>query len=224
MATSGVHEGAARPGGPDEAKNLGFLLPIGPEVTARMRVLIIEDEHTLRESCATVLRSEGYDVAVCGRGEEALDLLKRRAYDIVLIDLYMPGVGGLTLLRTALATNRDTIVIVMTGNPSVDTSIEALRQGAFDYLPKPFSATHLQVLIGRAVHTLLVARETRDQQAELERRHVHSDKITLLGPAPAFRRAIELARKVAPTDASVFITGRSEEHTSELQSRLHLVC
>src|SRR2546422_10279514 len=108
----------------------------------------------------------------------------------------------------------------MTGNPSVDSSVEALRQGAFDYLPKPFSATHLQVLIGRAVHTLLVARETRDQQAELERRHVHSDKIPLLGTAPAFRRGIELARKVAPTDASVFITGRSEIGRASCRERV----
>ena len=204
-----VHEGAGRPAGPDDPKNLGLLLPIGPEVTARMRVVVIDDEHTLRESCATVLRSEGYDVTVCGRGEEALELLKRRAFDIALVDLYMQGVSGLTLLRGALATNRDTIVIVMTGNPSVDTSIEALRQGAFDYLPKPFSATHLQVLIGRAVHTLLVARETREQQASLERQPARTDRVTLLGTAPAFRRAVDLARKVAPTDASVFITGES---------------
>src|SRR5256712_12917578 len=86
---------------------------------------------------------------------------------------------------------------------------ESLRLVAFDYRPKPFTATHLQVLIGRAVHTLVVARETRDQRAELERRHPHSDKITLLGTAPAFQRAIELARKVAPTDAPVVITGES---------------
>src|SRR2546426_1322119 len=139
----------------------------------------------------------------------ALDLLKRRGFDLVLVDLYMSQVDGLMLLRTALGTNRDTIVIVMTGNPSVESSVEALRQGAFDYLPKPFTATHLQVLIGRAVHTLVVARETSEQRTQLERRHAHSDKITLLGTAPAFQRAIELARKVAPTDASVFITGES---------------
>src|SRR5256886_389084 len=138
---------------------------------------------------------------------ESLENLTR--FDIVLADLYVSQVDGLTLLRTALTTNHDTIVIVMTGNPSVESSVEALRQGAFDYLPKPFSASHLQVLIGRAVHTLAVARETREQQEDLERRHAHSDKITLLGTAPAFRRAIELARKVAPTDASVFITGES---------------
>src|SRR3989449_5405044 len=84
----------------------------------------------------------------------------------------MTQVDGLTLLRTALTTNHDTIVIVMTGNPSVESSVDALRQGAFDYLPKPFSASHLQVLIGRAVHTLLVARETREQQETLDRAQV----------------------------------------------------
>ncbi|OLC70110.1 MAG: hypothetical protein AUH78_21845, partial [Gemmatimonadetes bacterium 13_1_40CM_4_69_8] len=162
-----------------------------------------------------------YDVTVCSRGQEAFELLKRRAFDIVLADLYMTQVDGLTLLRTALTTNHDTIVIVMTGNPSVESSVEALRQGAFDYLPKPFSASHLQVLIGRAVHTLVVARETREQQEELERRHAHSDKITLLGTAPSFRRAIELARKVAPTDASVFITGESGSGKEMIAQFIH---
>src|SRR6059036_2642590 len=209
MSTPVARDRTVPVGDVDEGQNLAALLPIGPELKARVRVLIVDDEHTLRESCATVLRQEGYDVTACGRGQDALDLLKRRGFDLVLVDLYMSQVDGLMLLRTALGTNRDTIVIVMTGNPSVESSVEALRQGAFDYLPKPFTATHLQVLIGRAVHTLIVARETQEQRTDLERRHAHSDKITLLGTAPAFQRAIELARKVAATDASVFITGES---------------
>ncbi len=179
----------------DEAKTLAALLPIGPDQKARIRILVVDDEHTL--------------LTVCGRGSEALELLKRRAFDIVLADLHMPQVDGLALLRVAQTTNRDTVVIVMTGNPTVDTSVEALRQGAFDYLPKPFSATHLQILVGRAVHSLVVARETHEQQSQLERRAVQSDKIALLGTAPSFRRAVDLARKVAATDASVFITGES---------------
>src|SRR5260370_5318938 len=161
MSLPVAQDRSARRAEPDEAQSLAALVPIGPDVKARMRVLIVDDEHTLRESCATVLREEGYDVTVSGRGQEALDLLKRRAFDIALVDLYIPQVGGLALLRAALATSRDTLVIVMTGNPSVDSSVEALRQGAFDYLPKPFSATPLQIPMGRAVHTLFVAHETR---------------------------------------------------------------
>jgi DNA-binding NtrC family response regulator len=216
-----AQNGVSRPAGRDEAKDVAALLSIGPDAKARIRILVVDDEHTLRESCATVLRLEGYDVTVSSRGQEALELLKRRGFDIVLADLYMSQVDGLTLLRAALTTNHDTIVIVMTGNPSVESSVEALRQGAFDYLPKPFSASHLQVLIGRAVHTLVVARETRDQQQDLERRHAHSDKITLLGTAPSFRRAIELARKVAPTDASVFITGESGSGKEMIAQFIH---
>src|SRR5438552_364704 len=180
---------------PGDGREPAALLAIGPEAKARVRILVVDDEHTLRERCAAVLRHEGYDVTVCSRGQDALELLKRRAFDVVLVDLYMTQVDGLALLRAALGTNHDTIVIVMTGNPSVESSVDALRQGAFDYLPKPFSASHLQVLIGRAVHTLLVARETREQQETLDRAQVHSDKLTLLGTAPAFRRAIELTRK-----------------------------
>jgi DNA-binding NtrC family response regulator len=206
---------------PGEAREPTALLAIGPDAKARVRILVVDDEHTLRESCAAVLRHEGYDVTVCSRGQEALDLLKRRAFDIVLTDLYMSQVDGLALLRTALGTNHDSIVIVMTGNPSVESSVEALRQGAFDYLPKPFSASHLQVLIGRAVHTLLVARETREQQETLDQSQAHSDKITLLGTAPAFRRAVDLARKVAPTDASVFITGESGSGKEMIAQFIH---
>jgi DNA-binding NtrC family response regulator len=184
-------------------------LELGREVRASLRLAVVDDERTLRESCASVLQHEGYDVTLCGRGEEARELLKRRAFDIVLIDLYMSQVPGLELLRTAMEANRETIVIMMTGNPSIASSVEALRAGAWDYLPKPFSATHLQILIGRAAHAITVARESRQQQAKFEADHGNSEKVTVLGVAPSFRRAIDLARRVATTDASVFITGES---------------
>jgi len=179
---------------------------VGPPT---LRILIVDDERTLRESCATVLQGEGYHVTVCARGDEALDLLQRQSFDVALVDLYMSQVVGMDLLRAALTTNADTIVIVITGNPSLESSLEALRAGAWDYLPKPFSATHLQILIGRAAHTVMVARETRAVREQADAEHGNSDRITVLGSAPAFREAIALARKVAATDASVFITGAS---------------
>lgn len=184
-------------------------LPITTEQKATIEILVIDDEHTLRESCASLLRGEGYNVTICGRGDDARQLLERRSFDIVLLDLYMSQVPGTELLATALQKRPDTLVIVMTGNPSVISSVEALRAGAWDYLPKPFSARHLLILIGRAAHMVIVARETSQQQAELRGEHGHSEKLTILGQSPAFVNAIELARKVAPTDASVFITGES---------------
>src|SRR6266498_3844867 len=184
MTTSVTSNGANRTADP---AGLNALLQIGPEAKSRIRILVVDDEHTLRESCASVLGGEGYDVTVSGRGQEALELIKRRPFDIVLADLYMSQVDGLALLRAALAANPDAIVIVMTGNPSVESSVEALRQGAWDYLPKPFSATHLQILIGRAAHTLLVAQATEERQAQDEGEEAPPDKATLLGNSLAFR-------------------------------------
>src|SRR6186997_2375082 len=184
-------------------------LSIPGEVKASIRVLVVDDERTLRESCASVLQMDGYNVTLVGRGEEALDTVKRRKFDIILVDLYMSQVSGLEILQAALGAQKETIVVVMTGNPSVTTSIEALRAGAWDYLPKPFSATHLQVLIGRASHAVMVARETRDLRIQLLKQNGNSDKLTLLGVSPAFRKAVDLARRVASTDASVMIMGES---------------
>jgi DNA-binding NtrC family response regulator len=184
-------------------------LSISADVKASLSLLIVDDDRTLREGCASVLQMDGFNVTTLGRGDEALELVRRRKFDIVLVDLYMTPVSGMEILRTTLSAHKETIVVVMTGNPSVTTSIEALRAGAWDYLPKPFSATHLQVLIGRASHAVMVARETRDLRIQLLKQNGNSDKITLLGVSPAFRKAVELARRVASTDASVMIVGES---------------
>jgi len=185
------------------------LIPVPPAAKAGIRILVVDDERTLRESCASVLGAEGYHVTACGRGDEALEIVKGRAFDIVLADLYMSQVPGMELLKAALAARPDTIVIVITGNPSVETSLQALRAGAWDYLPKPFTGTQLHILVGRAAHAVSVARETRALRARVTAEHANSDNVTVLGSAPSFRNVIELARRIATTDASVFITGES---------------
>jgi DNA-binding NtrC family response regulator len=183
-------------------------LPVSAEVKSRTRVLIVDDEATLRENCANVLGMEGYAVTVSARGAEARDLLARRSFDVALVDLYMAEVDGRTLLRTALETNPATLVVVMTGDPSLESCLEVLQAGAWDYLPKPFSAAHLQVLIGRAAHTVMVARETEASKGTVGL-GAADRPVTQLGSSPAFRRAVELARRVAATDAAVLITGES---------------
>ena len=196
--------GTAAPG-----SELSDLLPVDAAAKGSIQILVVDDDRTLRESCAKLLEMEGYHVTVARLGDEALHLLKQRVFHIVLLDLYMSGVSGMDLLAAAVQKRPETNVIVMTGHPSVQSSIEALRAGAWDYLPKPFSATHLQVLIGRAAHAVIVGRETQELDQELARHAGASDKVAALGSSPAFRKVIQLARRVAPTDASVFLTGES---------------
>src|SRR5215212_5091382 len=88
------------------------------ELKSSIQILVIDDDRTLREGCASVLQIEGYNVTFIGRGDEALELVRRRRFDIVLLDLYMSGVAGGELLAATMATAKDTIAIVMTGNPS----------------------------------------------------------------------------------------------------------
>jgi DNA-binding NtrC family response regulator len=170
-------------------------------------VLVLDDEHTLRESCSSLLRSEGFNVVSCGRADEAILLLKRQRFEIMLVDLYMPKISGMEFLRTVREESPDSIVILMTGKPSVESSLEGLRAGAWDYLPKPFAATHLQVLVGRAAHAVLVARESRGGA----RPEAPSDGAShkLIGVSDVFRRVVDLAKKVSATDASVFLSGES---------------
>src|SRR5256714_23816 len=204
-----------------QASEVIGLPTLTPTVKAGIRFLIVDDDRTLRESCANLLQLDGYQVSVAGRGQEALELLRHRRFDIVLLDLYMSDVSGYELLRAAMETSPETIVIMMTGNPSVASSVEALRLGAWDYLPKPFSATHFQILIGRAVHTVSIAIESKQEQADFAKDHGNSDRVQVLGVSPIFRRAVDLARRVAPTDAWVFITGASGSGKEMIAQFIH---
>lgn len=200
-------------------------LSLDPKVRASIEILVVDDEHTLRESCATLLTSGGYSVEVCGRGDEAIETLDRRPFDIVLADVFMAGASGMDILKAALEANPDTIVIMMTGNPSVESSVEALRLGAWDYVPKPFSATHLQIMMGRAAHTVVVGRESRKRSKEPgpspSGAKSHSRTGVLLGVSPAFSRVISLVHQVSKTDASVFITGESGTGKEMIAQLIH---
>ena len=195
-------------------------LPLSPKTKAGLKVLIVDDEPGFTDSCVSMLKHEGYNVRACGRGDEARDLLTRFRWDVVLLDLYMSQVPGMELLRVCLETRPDTIVIVMTGDPSVASGLDALQAGAWDYLPKPFSATHVEFLLARAAHTIAVAREREDMRADLGP-DPGGDNVGLIGVSPGFRGAIELARRVARTDASVFITGESGVGKEQIAQLIH---
>jgi DNA-binding NtrC family response regulator len=184
---------------------------LGPPADARatIRILVAEDDRTLREGLLATLHVEGYDVTAVPSGAEAIAEIKRAHYDVVLCDLHMTPVSGFDVVHAVVQSKRASLVIIITGNPSLQESLDALRAGAWDYLPKPFTGTHLQLLLGRASHVVLQRRELHELRAQLLRRVGHGEQTTLLGTAAAFRSAVTLARRVARTDAAVLLVGES---------------
>jgi DNA-binding NtrC family response regulator len=192
---------------PDDSENGDGPGGLDAEARAAIRVYVVDDEPSILESCQTVLAGEGYACEVERRAEDALRHVRSQAYDIVLVDQNMPNVHGLDILAEVRKRNPDTLAIVMTGHATAESSVRAIQAGAWDYLPKPFTATQLLVLVGRAAHTLV---RTRKVQRPTEKRGVLVERgIPILGISKSMREAVAKALKVAPTDASVFITGES---------------
>jgi DNA-binding NtrC family response regulator len=173
-----------------------------------MRVLIVDDDRALREGCASALKLDGYDVVVLSSGGEALELIQRSRFDIMLVDVGLSPVSGFDVLRAVMSSTPGTLVVLMTGNPSLNSSIEAMQIGAWDYLSKPYSGTQLQLLLGRAAH-LLSSRQDEQQRRSDDSSLTTGTTDPIFGSAPAFRHAVELARKVAGTTASVMIVGET---------------
>ncbi len=193
---------------------------VSPGARANLRLLVVECDDSLREGCVAVLRGDGYSVTGSSRGDEALKLLQKRKYDIVLVNLFMSGVSGMKILEATREAHEDSLVILMTGNPSVETNIRALQAGAWEYLAMPFTAEQLQLAVGRAAHRVLEGRGAPVTSADIATA-VPDGMGALIGVSPAFLRAVELARKVAKTNASVMISGESGTGKEGIAQLIH---
>ncbi|MDX1577288.1 MAG: sigma-54 dependent transcriptional regulator [Gemmatimonadota bacterium] len=181
---------------------------IAPDVSRPgIRILVADDDPSVLESCESILSEHDYEVDVFRKPDEAIRELRRQRHHILLTDQRMPEMDGLELIAAQREHAPGMLSIVMTGYATTEASVQALRAGAWDYLPKPFTATQLLVLIGRAVHRLEQERSVADRARE--EGVIASDGVQILGTSSRMVATIEKARKVARTDASVFIVGES---------------
>ncbi|HEX2077567.1 MAG TPA: sigma-54 dependent transcriptional regulator [Longimicrobium sp.] len=169
-------------------------------------VLICDDEELLVKSCGQILSSEGYTVFTEGRGKNALENVRRHRPDVVLTDLMLPDMDGLTLLKEIKKLAPETLVVMITGFATVDSSVEAIRAGAYDYIPKPFTATQLRILIGRAAQQVQLVRDNAALRDQLKK---HYSFENIIGTSDSIQKVFSVVSRVAPTDASVFVSGES---------------
>jgi DNA-binding NtrC family response regulator len=170
------------------------------------RILLADNDAEMLDLLRHHLESDGHTVVAAGSGSEALAAVEREEVDAILTDLVMDDVDGLALLRAAQTTQPDTRVILMTAFGSLETAIEAMRQGAYDYLTKPFKLTEVSLAVQRALEDRHLRQENRRLRAQIEERFGLD---ALLGGSPAMQAVRERIRAVADSDASVLLLGES---------------
>jgi DNA-binding NtrC family response regulator len=177
----------------------------GPHTEPGSRVLVVEDEEVIRDLLLPTLEDEGFRVQAVSSGEEALKRLEGSVFDVVLLDLNLPGMHGMNVLSAAPATQTDAQFIVMTAFGSVDTAVEAMKLGAFDYVNKPFRTEELLLTLRRALEEA----ELRREVAHLRARAGDTIREKIIGRTPAMQRVFDLIERVAPTRATVLVAGET---------------
>jgi nitrogen regulation protein NR(I) len=177
-------------------------------------VLVVDDESNIRRVLAALLKREGYEVTVAADGEQALAAMQRTPVDVVVTDLVMPRLGGMDLLRRVSTDFPDLPVIMITAHGTVDTAVEAMKAGAFDYITKPFEQEELTKVIAKAARARV-----------LEGQHVHppvdGEKPPLVGQSPAMRAVYDVVARVADSPSTVLITGESGTGKELVAQALH---
>ena len=170
------------------------------------KILVIDDELDMLSSCKRLLERQGHAVSVAERGEDGLARFDEEAHDLVITDLKMPGMDGLAVLKGIKERSPDTAVIVFTGFGTVEDAVNAIKDGAFDFVQKPIKPDEFQIVVERALklRRLEVENDVLKQQLEARGRFEN-----IIGSSPAMNRVFELVRKISDTQANVLITGES---------------
>src|SRR5262247_2827887 len=169
----------------------------------KSRVLVIDDEAAIRDSLRMILEYEDYQFVGAASGQEALDIIKRERPDIALLDIKMPGMHGMEVLRKLRTFDETLPVVMISGHGNTATAVEAIRSGAIDFLDKPLSSERVIVTLRNVLRQSELTSENRDLKVAME------SKYELVGQSPVLRNVLEAVTRAAPTNATVLLLGES---------------
>lgn len=172
----------------------------------KFKILVVDDEKNIRQGLAAALQMDGHEVEVAADGDEGWKRFQRGDIDLVITDLRMPGMGGEELLKRIGSESPGVPVIVLTGHGTVETAVDAMRNGAYDFLTKPVNLDRLSLLVKRALQNRELVLQHRRLEEELDGKKQFD---AIIGTSAAMRKVFDTIRQVAPTKASVLITGES---------------
>jgi len=180
------------------------------------RILLVDDDADFCEALSDRLRALGFPVTVTDRGVEALRLVREDAPAVVLLDLVLPGLDGMTVLETLRREEPDVAVVVITGHGTIARAVEAMKKGAYDFVTKPVDARHLEIVLGKVFERQAL----RDANALLSS-EVSGRYSAIVGDSPAVRAVLDVARRAAPSGATVLLLGESGTGKEVIARAIH---
>jgi DNA-binding NtrC family response regulator len=184
----------------------------------RANVLIVDDEESICDSMSQVLRKEGHSVRLAAEGKEALRLFDNEAFQVVFLDLKLPGMRGMDILSRIREASPETPVIIITGYASIESAVEAMKRGAFDYMAKPFTAEEVRVVTKRALESRRLIYENIYLRSELEAK---TEFDLVVGKSKGMQEVLDIVRRVSPTESTVLITGESGTGKEIIAREIH---
>ena len=179
------------------------------------KILVIDDERSIRNTLKDILEYEKYEVDLAEDGIKALEKVKTAEYDIILCDIKMPGMDGIEVLEKLGEITPDTPVVMISGHGNIDTAVDSIKKGAFDYIEKPLDLNRLLITIRNAMDKSSLVSETKILKKKVNK------KYEIVGESPALKSVVEMADRVAKTDARVLITGANGTGKELVARRIH---
>jgi DNA-binding NtrC family response regulator len=180
-----------------------------------VKILVIDDERSIRNTLKDILGFEGYLVDVAENGISGLEMVRTTDYDIILCDIKMPEMDGIEVLGKILEIKPETTVVMISGHGNIDTAVEAIKKGAFDFIVKPLDLNRLLITIRNAGDKTLLVKETKVLKQKINKQY------EIIGESPLIKKVLEMTDRVAPTDAKVLITGANGTGKELVARRLH---